>query len=310
MVNVENISHLSGHFFGGIVHLRVSGMRKSRAFTLIELLVVVAIIALLISILLPSLGRAREQAKLTKCGANLKAIFTACASYSAQNDDIVPAGELYHRPDFGGGSLNMGFAETLYIDGDLAMKASSGNSGLAGLAATHYPVIRWSAEYGTGRVTGNSVFTCPSATAAVQFNVWTAGANATYGLSPWAASTWFAGSGNNYYGDPNKTPILMRMSVLNPAKIFAADGGYHMSAYRATSQPGASQFPYWVYLRHFSVDTKNSDNRLRFQGKANYAFCDGHVEPASQDKYYRDVPAIYGANKWDASPWYQNPLGR
>ena len=60
------------------------------AFTLIELLVVVAIIALLISILLPSMGRAKEQARSVKCLSNLKQIGYAMASYFDENDDWFP----------------------------------------------------------------------------------------------------------------------------------------------------------------------------------------------------------------------------
>jgi prepilin-type N-terminal cleavage/methylation domain-containing protein len=61
-----------------------------RGFTLIELLVVVAIIALLISILLPSLADAREQAKRAKCGANLRSIGQAMATCGAENRGYGP----------------------------------------------------------------------------------------------------------------------------------------------------------------------------------------------------------------------------
>src|ERR1700749_3723800 len=64
---------------------------KRRGFTLIELLVVVAIIALLIAILLPSLGRARDTAKTVRCSSNLKQVFTGMTLYSGQNDDVFMA---------------------------------------------------------------------------------------------------------------------------------------------------------------------------------------------------------------------------
>ncbi len=65
-------------------------MRADRGFTLIELLVVVAIIVLLVSILMPSLGRARYQARLTSCASNLRQIVVAGNSFAADNDGLYP----------------------------------------------------------------------------------------------------------------------------------------------------------------------------------------------------------------------------
>ena len=65
-------------------------MKKRQGFTLIELLVVVAIIALLIGILLPSLSRAREVANRTVSASNLSGIYKALYQYSISNDDNFP----------------------------------------------------------------------------------------------------------------------------------------------------------------------------------------------------------------------------
>jgi len=79
--------------------------RKSgrKGFTLIELLVVVAIIALLISILLPSLARARELAKRSVCAANLKGIGNGLVIYANSNADSLPVAGPFSPPIAGGG---------------------------------------------------------------------------------------------------------------------------------------------------------------------------------------------------------------
>jgi prepilin-type N-terminal cleavage/methylation domain-containing protein/prepilin-type processing-associated H-X9-DG protein len=67
--------------------------RRSRhltGFTLVELLVVIAIIALLMAILLPALGRAREAGKRAVCLNNLHQIMVAWNSYAEENNDKIP----------------------------------------------------------------------------------------------------------------------------------------------------------------------------------------------------------------------------
>lgn len=67
-------------------------MRKRGAFTLVELLVVIGIIAVLISILLPALNKARGQANKAKCLAGLRSLGQALSIYAAENKDRAPIG--------------------------------------------------------------------------------------------------------------------------------------------------------------------------------------------------------------------------
>lgn len=73
---------------------------KTSAFTLIELLVVVAIIALLLSILLPSLSGAREQGKRAKCLANLSSINKAMQQYANEDrvEQLIPIHSVQRKP--------------------------------------------------------------------------------------------------------------------------------------------------------------------------------------------------------------------
>ena len=83
--------------------LRDPKQRVRGGFTLIELLVVVAIIALLISILLPSLQRAKAQARQVMCLTSLRSLNEAAMFYMRDNDGWIPrgiqgffAGDEYH----------------------------------------------------------------------------------------------------------------------------------------------------------------------------------------------------------------------
>jgi prepilin-type N-terminal cleavage/methylation domain-containing protein/prepilin-type processing-associated H-X9-DG protein len=69
--------------------------RARRAFTLVELLVVIGIIAVMISLLLPVLGKAREAARRTKCLSNIRQVYIGLQLYGLGNRDQVPIGYNY-----------------------------------------------------------------------------------------------------------------------------------------------------------------------------------------------------------------------
>lgn len=72
--------------------------KQPDGFTLVELLVVIGIIAVLIGILLPALGRAKAQAQRSQCLSNLRQLATAAQNYMANNKGAFPFHSGYNDP--------------------------------------------------------------------------------------------------------------------------------------------------------------------------------------------------------------------
>ena len=75
--------------------------RKLKAFTLIELLVVIAIISLLVSILLPSLNKAKDLAKRVVCASNIHGVGVTYTFYSSEHNGYMPLGWKGSAKQFG-----------------------------------------------------------------------------------------------------------------------------------------------------------------------------------------------------------------
>lgn len=121
------------------------GKPRTVGFTLIELLVVIAVIALLVGMLLPALGKAREAARMTKCSSNARSVAQGVYIYNATNKELFPPHYVYANSQTGS-------------DWDIADQQE------------HNPVpangyIHWSAslfDNNNPSAIGTEAFTCPS----------------------------------------------------------------------------------------------------------------------------------------------------
>jgi prepilin-type N-terminal cleavage/methylation domain-containing protein len=123
---------------------------RRSAFTLVELLVVIGIIAVLISILLPTLSRANEAAKRTQCLSNMRELGNALRIYASENKDACPIGGIAFSPASNhqpGSNPNMqyGFTYTVYWRG-------ASGEGIAGLGYLAF----------SGLLKSPKAFYCPS----------------------------------------------------------------------------------------------------------------------------------------------------
>lgn len=253
---------------------------SSRGFTLVELLVVIGIIAVLISILLPALGRARAQANSVKCQSNLRQLFLATQLFANEHQGYLPHAENNGAVKMQGWSTRIG-------------------------TRWEWDEPAWSWEQALTKYMGNSnkAFRCPADDAdSVRFassNAYWSVADRPY-MNDIPASYRMNFSNSSYEGanlaDYNTRIVTpARLTQLKPASkaILFADGqgapndqvsvanlrGFVSNKTNDLEMNIQSNNPWNLAFRRHSRNqsTTMSADAMK-KGLANYAFADGHVE--------------------------------
>jgi len=231
-------------FWGSFMQAK-TGQTKSgtRGFTLIELLVVIAIIAVLIGLLLPALGSARDSAKQIKCAANLRGIAQQVAIYANGNDGWLPGSPTTSGADAINGEFNGISVQNYDYIGPLAHQAGAVGPG-EGLEQNQLTEEIRADRFDWYRTYSDS-FTCPSndiisAPYPGASGPWRAGPMISYNMSTQFTSTTQSppvGTGSNWpQRRGNYRPQIDRLG-LDHLKVVAFDGHRYTNQQRNGPTP-------------------------------------------------------------------------
>ncbi len=285
----------------------MKNIKNKIGFTLVEMLIVIAIIGILMGMLIPSLSKAKVNARRAECASNLRQLYMGSMSYATDDSHVgrfpsARSAEWYSQefPDFPG-QWSPGSA---WITWYLWKSHDEGNPGGYGQNPPDELRTYWWGEKGEACITNGTlysyvrdmrVYICPSFLSYVKANgdAQFKGANRSYVMNAYVSGKTFFTLQSETLEDNDSSGMSRRVLFADgayEAKTYTVDGiavkanwGLKDDGAHIITRDGHKQYCYYRGSDGMLEYQYDDDKQIEFigdwhRGKGNVVFLDGHTE--------------------------------